>query len=79
MKTTWKFQALQLGHAFIWLWIACDESGGIEQKSVQHFPSYRAVVADATDHGFNFALDRWELLNPIDAPVADRGKGDRSA
>jgi hypothetical protein len=74
VKSTWKFQALQLGHAFVWLWIACDETGGIEQKSVRHFPSYRAVIADATDHGFNVAKHQWELLNPVDAPLYERGK-----
>ena len=39
MKSTWKFQALQLGHAFVWIWIACDDTGGILEKSIRHFPS----------------------------------------
>jgi hypothetical protein len=72
VKSTWKFQALQLGHAFVWLWIACDDAGTIKEKSVRHFPSYRAVVSDATNHGFNVAQDGWELLNPVDAPVSER-------
>jgi hypothetical protein len=77
VKSSWKFQALQLGHAFVWLWIACDDVGAIEEKS-RHFPSYRAVIADATDHGFNYASDRWEVLSPVNAPVSDKGNGGRS-
>ena len=75
MKSTWKFQALQLGHAFVWLWITCDERGAVLDKSVRHFPSYRAVVSDASAHGFNVARDEWELVNPADAPLREGGPG----
>lgn len=73
MKSIWKFQALQLGHAFVWLWTAFDDTGGIAQKRVQLHPSYRAVVSDATHHGFDIANHGWEFVNTIGAPLGRSG------
>jgi len=74
MNSRWKFQALQLGHAFVWLWIAFDDTGSITQKSTRLFPSYHAVVSDATYHGFDVSHDGWEFVNGDDAPLGSRNR-----
>jgi hypothetical protein len=78
MLSIWKFQALRLGHAFVWLWLAFDETGGIARKSGQLFPSYDAEMSDATYHGYDLADHGWEFVNTIDAPLGRSGQDNGS-